>query len=107
MAPASITEKRLAWKAAFDTDAPLETQLPRPHMRPWQAAFVMQLSESTIYDSCKRFNAAVLAGDDQAASREVPCIILGSSHRIPTAAFLEWFTKAGHALSYLASEKTA
>lgn len=101
MAPADITAQRAAWKQAFDRQAPLASQLPRPHMRPWQAAFVLSVSESTVYDSCKRFNAAVLAGDEAAASREVPCIIIGSSHRIPTDAFIEWFTKAGHALTYL------
>ena len=100
MAAATIVLKRTAWKEDFDSSLPLETQLPYPHMRVWQAAFVVGVSDSTAYDSCKRYHAATMAGDEGAASREIPCVLLGSSHRIPTAAFVEWWMKAGRGMTH-------
>lgn len=95
MAAMTIALKRTAWKDGVDLTAPLKGQLPEPYMKPWHAAHIMGVSESTVYDSAKRFDAAMRAGDVEAASREVPCIILGSTHSIPTEAFLKWWASAG------------
>jgi hypothetical protein len=95
MADARTAAKRQAWREGVDFGAPLTGQLPEPHMRPWQVAFIMSVAESSVYDSCKRYDAAVRRGDHAAASREVPCVLLGTSHRVPTQAFLDWWYSAG------------
>lgn len=87
--------KRDAWRSRFDPRAPLAGQLDSPFAPAWQIAHVMGVSESTVYDSGKRFAAALQGGDADAARREVPCIIMGHSHRFPTAAFTTWFEAAG------------
>ena len=99
--------KRQKWREAFNPDKPLRKQLPWPNLRVWQAAHVMQVSESTVYESCKRFDAAMRLGDHGAAAREVPCLILGSAHRIPTEAFVEWWTSTGRATLTLLKEATS
>jgi len=95
MAPATITEKRSLWRAGFDPGAPLAEQLDGPFTPAWQIAVVTGLSESTIYESGKRFDAAMRAGDREAASRETPCILMGHSHRFPRDAFISWWQSAG------------
>ena len=95
MAPASITEKRRAWRAGFQPGAPLAEQLDSPFVPAWQIAVVVGVSESTIYDSGKRYDAAMRAEDIGAAAREVPCILMGHSHRFPRDAFLRWWSSAG------------
>ncbi len=108
MAPASITEKRRAWRAGFDPARSLAQQLDRPFAPAWQVAHVMGVSESTIYDSGKRFDAAMRSGDREAAAREVPCVLMGHSHRFPTDAFLSWWGSAGQVtLERLTEEVTA
>lgn len=84
-------KKRIAWKAGLNPETPLEDQLPRPFLMAWQVAIVMGLSERTVHESCRRYDACARLGDDASASREVPCVILGSTHRIPTMRFLAWW----------------
>lgn len=95
MAAAAITEKRNLWRAGFDPARPLAEQLAHPFTPAWQVAHVMGVSESTVYDSGKRFDAAMRAGDREAAAREVPCVLMGHSHRFPTEAFVAWWSSAG------------
>ena len=95
MAPASIQEKRSKWRAGFDPALPLVDQLDKPFVPMWQVAHVMGVSESTAYESGKRFDAAMRSGDREAAAREVPCVLMGHSHRVPTQAFLDWWRSAG------------
>jgi len=104
MADARTAAKRQAWREGIDFDAPLAGQLPEPHMRPWQVAFLMGVAESSVYDSCKRFDAAMRMGDPAAAAREVPCVLFGTSHRIPTQAFLDWWYSAGQSTLRLLSQ---
>ena len=108
MADPETKVKRQAWREGIDLDAPLAGQLPEPYVSAWQAAYVMGVADSTVYESCKRFDAAMRRGDIITASRNVPCVIFGTTHRIPTAAFVEWWTTAGQAtLRLLASDTNA
>jgi hypothetical protein len=95
MAPMNVQVKRNEWRAGFDPARPLEEQLGAPFTPAWQIAHVMGVSESTVYDSGKRFDAAMRAGDPASAAREVPCVLMGHSHRFPTDAFLTWWRSAG------------
>lgn len=95
MAPLSIQTRRNEWRAGFDPARPLAEQLDQQFVPMWQVAHVIGCSESTAYDSAKRFDAAMRAGDREAAAREVPCIVLGHSYRVPTEAFLDWWRSAG------------
>jgi hypothetical protein len=95
VAPVNVTEKRNLWRAGFKPGAPLAEQRDRPFVPAWQIACVMGVSESTVYDSGKRFDAAMRAGDHESAAREVPCVLMGHSHRFPTDAFLSWWGSAG------------
>lgn len=95
MAPVNVTEKRNAWRAGFDPDRSLAEQLDGPFTPAWQIAVVTGLSESTIYESGKRFDAAMRAGDRETAARETPCILMGHSHRFPKDAFIAWWQSAG------------
>jgi hypothetical protein len=95
MAPVNVQEKRGRWRAGFDPARPLADQLGGPFTPAWQVAHVMGVSESTVYESGKRFDAAMRAGDREAAAREVPCILMGHSHRFPTSAFIDWWMSAG------------
>lgn len=88
MAHKSTEEWRNAWRKTVDLDAPLAGQLHGTFIRAWQVAYIMGCSESAVYDAARR------NGDDAAASREVPCTILGGYH-FPTAAFISWFERAG------------
>lgn len=95
MAPVNVTARRNEWRAGFDPALPLAEQLDSPFVPAWQIAVVLGLGESTIYDSGKRFDAAMRAGDREAAAREVPCILMGQSHRFPVVAFIQWWESAG------------
>lgn len=107
MAAAHITEKRNAWREGFDPSRPLAEQLDRPFAPAWQIAHVMGVSEATVYDHGKRFDAAMRAGDREEAARYVPCIIMGHTHRFPTEAFLSWWRSAGAATLDLLTEAVA
>jgi hypothetical protein len=95
MAPQAIQEKRGRWRAGFDPARPLAEQLDGPFTPMWQVALVIGCSEATAYNSAKRYDAAMRAGDPAAAAREIPCIVLGHSHRVPRAAFVQWWESAG------------
>jgi hypothetical protein len=94
MADPTTTEKRNRWRAGFDPGK-WDAQLDRPFVPAWQIACVMGVSTNSVYDSGKRYDAAMRAGDREAAARELPCVLMGHSHRFPTDAFIDWWHSAG------------
>jgi len=95
MAAREIEERRQAWREAYDAKLPLAAQLDWPYTPAWQIAHVMGVSESTVYASGKRFDDAMRREDRAAAARDVPCVLMGHSHRFPSAAFIAWWESAG------------
>lgn len=95
MASRDIEAQREKWRAGFDPRRPLAEQLDQPHAPAWQLAHVMNVGEHTVYSEGKAFDAAVRAGDLHEAARHIPCIIIGATHRFPTAAFILWWESAG------------
>jgi len=95
MAAKSIERKRSAWRAGFNPRSPLADQLDQPFTPAWQVAYVMGISESSVYAQGAQFDALLRAGDLSAAARYIPCIVNGRSKRFPTSAFIDWWESAG------------
>lgn len=105
MASPEETARRAHWRAHFDPARPLAEQLDKPWIDMWQVAHIMGISEASAYKSAKRFHAAMLTGDWAAAAREVPCIVMGRTHRVPRTAFELWWGSAGGAMLAALTER--
>lgn len=71
-----------------------------------EAAKLLHISLSSVYDSVRRFDAARIAGDVDEMRRHIPCIhrggvvqpdgtFKGGRYVIPREAFIRWYTSAG------------
>jgi len=71
-----------------------------------QAAKLLGISASSVYESMRRFDAARILGDVEATRRHIPCIhrggveqpngtFRGGRYIIPRDAFIRWYKTAG------------
>lgn len=71
-----------------------------------QAAKLLGISSTSVYESCRQFDAARIAGDVEAMRRHIPCIhrggveqpngtFKGGRYIIPRDTFIRWYTSCG------------
>ena len=89
----------------FTTAEHLHRELSDP-VRPAEIAKFLSISVGTVYESMRRFDAARLAGDTDAARRQIPCLHFGGvkqadgtfksgRYKVPRQTFIEWYTSVG------------
>ena len=90
---------------ALTTAERLECELSDPVTKQ-EAAEVLLISRGSVYESCRRFDAARILGDVEAMRRHIPCIhrggveqsngtFKGGRYILPRDAFIRWYISAG------------
>jgi hypothetical protein len=91
--------------ATLTTAERLQKELSDPVTKK-EAAKVLAISQGSVYESCRRFDAARISGDVEAMRRHIPCIhrggveqpngtFKGGRYIVPRDAFIRWYVSAG------------